>query len=542
MKKWTTLLSLVLVFSLFLTACGGGDDNAKDNGGASGKEDQVLRLTDTAEIPTMDTTQATDAASFTTMNNVFEGLYRLGKDNQAVPGMAEDVQISDDKKTYTFKLRKDAKWSDGSPVTAHDFVFAWRKALTPETLSEYAYIFNGIKNAESIQEGKATPDTLGVTAVDDNTLKVELEYPIPYFVDLTTFPTFYPQKEEFVKEQGKNYALKDETLLYNGPFVLSDWGTEGYKLKKNDQYWDKDTVKLNEVSYKIVKDTSARVNLYETGTIDRAVLSAEFTEQYKDKPDFNTVAEPLIAFFRMNQKNPILANKDIRMALSMGWDKKGLTDVILNDGSLPANYIVPTEFLQDEEGKDFRDKYPEMNATDAKKAADHWKKGLAALGKDKVELELLNFDTESSKKVGEYLKNQLEKNLPGLTVTIKQQPFKQKLALESALDYDFSFSIWGPDYRDAMTYLDMFLTGNGNNNMDYSNPKYDKLINDAKLETDTKKRWEMLQEAEHILIAEDAAIAPMYQGGQAFLQKENLKDLIKHPYGPDFSLKWAYFE
>lgn len=544
MKKWTIFLSLILAVSMFLTACGGGNDDAADNaGGAEGEKDQILNLYYTSELPSMDTTQATDAVSFNIMNQVFEGLYRLGSDNQPVPGIAESYEASDDKLTYTFKLREDAKWSDGSPVTAHDFVFGWRKVVSPDTLSEYAYIMDPIKNATAVQNGEVPVEELGVTAVDDYTLKVELEKPIPYLVSLTTFPTFYPQKEAFVTEQGKQFAMEDTAMLYNGPFVMENWKHgEQFKLVKNDQYWDKDTVKLEQANYKIIKDTSARVNLYETKEIDRAVLSSEFVEQYRNTEDFQTHLDPTVAFFRLNQENPVLANKDIRLALNMGWDKEKMTTVLLNNGSIPANFWMPKEFVTDEEGKDFRAKYPEFNTTDLEKAKEHWEKGLAALGKEKVELELLNFDSESSKKIGEYLKNQLETNLPGLTLNISQQPFKQKLALESELDYDISFSIWGPDYQDPMTYMDMFTTENPHNEMAYSNKEYDRLINEAQSETDVKKRWEMLQEAERILLEEDAAIAPMYQRGTAFVQRAYVKDLHMHPFGPEYSLKWAYVE
>ncbi len=543
MKKWPVFLALLLAMSTFLAACGGGEKNSDAGNGEDGSKKQVLNLYESAEIPSMDTTQATDAVSFNIMNNVFEGLYRLDKDNKPVEGIAKDVQKSEDGLTYTFTLREDAVWSDGSPVTAHDFVFAWRKVNNPESLSEYAYIMDPIKNAAAVQAGEMPVEKLGVTAVDDYTLKVELSKPIPYLLSLTTFPTFYPQKEEYVKEQGSQYALEDNTMLFNGPFAMQDWKQgQSFKLVKNEKYWDKDTVKLEQANYNIIKDTSARVNLYEAGDIDRAVLSAEYVDQYKDHEDFNTFVDPTIAFFRLNQTNELLKNKDIRLAISMGWDKQGMIDVILNNGSIPANFIVPKDFVANENGEGFREKYPEFNKTDIEKAKDHWQKGLETIGKEKAELEFLNFDTESSKKIGEYIKNQLEKNLEGLTVTIKQQPFKQKLALESKLDYDISFSIWGPDYQDPMTYLDMFVTGNPHNEMDYSNPEYDKLIKDAQSETDVQKRWEMLQEAERILLEEDAAITPMYQRGNAYMQRSFIKDLYLHPFGPELSLKWAHVE
>lgn len=264
-KKLSLFLVLLLAVTTFLAACGGNNDTAKDKDGSANKPDekkeQVLNLLETQEIPTLDPALATDEVSFIVLNNVMEGLYRLGKDNKPVPGVAESYEVSQDGKVYTFKLRKDAKWSNGDPVTAHDFVFAWRRVLDPKTASEYAYIMYDIKNAEEINQGKLPVDQLGVKALDDYTLQVELKNPVPYFVSLTVFSSFMPQNEKFVKSQGEKYGLEANTTLYNGPFVLSEWKHEqGWTYKKNPNYWDKDNVKLETINVKVVKDTATAVN------------------------------------------------------------------------------------------------------------------------------------------------------------------------------------------------------------------------------------------------------------------------------------------
>lgn len=554
MKKLTAVVAPVLAVSMALSACSGSGEKEKANtkpkesekAGGKLAAKQVLNLTDSSEIPSMDSTKATDAVSFNVMNNVMEGLYRLDKDNKATPGVAESYKKSDDGKKYTFKLNKNAKWSNGDPVTAKDFVFSWKRAIDKNTAAEYAYIMFDLKNAKAINEGKAELDTLGVKAVDDHTLEVELENPVPYFVELTSFGTFYPLNEKFMKEKGDKFGLEADTTLYNGPFTLSEWKhEEGWKMKKNAQYWDNKTVKLEEINVNVVKDTGTRINLYETGAIDRTGLVSEFVDKYKSSPEFYTQKTPSTFFLRLNQKrggqDTVLKNKDLRKAIAMAYDKKGLANVILNDGSVPAGYLVPAEFAKSPDGKDFRKENGEGIKTDAKKAKEHWEKAKKELGKDAVTVELLNYDSENAKKVGEFLKAQLEQNLPGLTVNLKNQPFKQKLDLETKQDYDLSYAGWGPDYLDPMTFIDMFVTNGSHNQTGYSNPEYDKLVEQGKGEllSKPKERWEALLKAEKILL-DDVAIAPLYQRGDSIVQKPKVKGIAKHPVGGDYSYKWAY--
>ncbi|EOO15679.1 MULTISPECIES: peptide ABC transporter substrate-binding protein [Bacillus cereus group] len=554
MTKLTAVVAPVLVMSMALTACSGSGGKEKTNTTPKSSEKeggklaakQVLNLTESQEIPSMDSSKATDQVSFLALNNVMEGLYRLDKDNKAAPGVAESYKKSDDGKKYTFTLNKNAKWSNGDPVTAKDFVFAWKRAVDKNTAAEYAYIMFDLKNAKAINEGKAELDTLGVKAVDDYTLEVELENPVPYFVELTSFGTFYPLNEKFVKEKGEKYGLESDTTLYNGPFTLTDWKHEqGWKLKKNAQYWDNKTVKLEEINFNVVKDSGTRVNLYESGQIDRAALASEMVDKYKSNPDFFTQKTPSTFFLRLNQKrgnqDTVLKSKDLRLAIAMAYDKKGLTNVILNDGSTPADYLVPKEFAKSPDGKDFRKDNGDILKTDVKKAKEHWEKAKKELGKEQVTVELLNYDSDNAKKVGEFLKGELEKNLPGLTVNLKNQPFKQKLKLESDLDYDLSYAGWGPDYLDPMTFIDMFVTNGPHNQTGYSNPKYDEIVEKGKGEllTKTKDRWDSLLKAEKMLL-DDAVIAPLYQRGDALVQRPKVKGIIHHPVGGDYSYKWAY--
>lgn len=539
MKVKYAIQFIILIFSTFLAACGFGDSGA-GNTGAKGNE-QVLNLLESAELPTMDTTQADDSASFVAMNQVFEGLYRLGPDDKPVPGVAKEVRKNEDGTILTFILHENANWSDGSPVTAHDFVFAWKKALNPKTLSPYAYLMKPIKNAEAIITednplfGKT--DELGVKAVDDKTLEVTLEIPVPYFIGLTAFPTFYPQKQKYVEEKGGDYALYSDKMLYNGPFIMSNWNTSGWTFKKNPVYWDKDAVKLEQINYKVIKDAATETNLFETGQVDRAVLSAEMVDLYKDHPDFKTYSEPTMWYLKFNvDRIPLEQRKAIQRAIN----KEDFVNTLLNNGSKAADYYFPAGFVtHPTTGEDFRAKHGNIVPYSIEEAQKYWE----AAGSPVVTWELLINDRDEMKKIAEYIKGQLESNLPGLTININVQPFKQRLALDDAIDYDIQLWGWGPDYQDPLTYMDLWVTNGGNNKTNYSNLEYDKIIQDAMTNLDDlDERFESLQDAEVILLEQDAVVAPLYQRGRALLQKHYVKDLIVHPFGPEYSFKWAYIE
>ncbi|UKW65522.1 peptide ABC transporter substrate-binding protein [Bacillus anthracis] len=560
MKKLTAVVAPVLAMSMALTACStsGGDKKTSTNsssGGDSKSEEklaakQVFNKTENQEIPTMDTSKSTDTLGSQILGNTMEGLYRLDKENKPIPAAAESSTKSEDGKKYTFKLRKDAKWSNGDSVTAKDFVFAWQRLLDPKTAAEYAFIAFPIKNAEAVNKGEKPVTELGVKAVDDLTLEVELEQAVPYFLNLVAFPSYYPLNEKFVKEKGDKYGLESDTTVYNGPFVLTDWKHEqGWKLKKNDQYWDKKTVKLDEINYSVVKEPATNVNLYDSGQIDFSLLTGEFVDKYRNnKEEYGVYNEPSTFFIRLNQKrggqDTPLKSKKLREAIALSIDKKNLTNVILNDGSKPADYLVPKGLAAGPDGKDFQETFKNGVKPDAKKAAAAWEEAKKELGKDQVTIEFLNYDTGNAKKVGEYVKDQIEKNLKGVTVNIKLQPFKQKLKLESDQDYDYDISYggWSPDYADPMTYLDMFESKHSHNQMSFSDQKYDEIIKKAggELMTDAKKRWEELGKAEELLLEEDVALVPLYQSARSYVMKPHVKGVVKHNISPEYSYKWAY--
>jgi oligopeptide transport system substrate-binding protein len=547
-KKSTIILALFLLLSTFLAACGGSGDKKETGGESSGGTKpagkQVLKVRSEETLPSLDPGKASDAVSFVVLNNVMEGLYRLDDNDKPVLGIAAKEPKKEGKK-YTFTLRSDAKWSNGDPVTAKDFEFAWKRVVDPTTKSEYSYIMNVLKNAKKIINSELPPAELGVKAVNDTTLEVELENDVPYFLSLTTFGSFMPLNEKFVKEKGKDFALKTDTFLYNGPFKLTDWGQEkGWTYVKSDTYWDKDKVKLDEIKVTVIEDNQSAVNLYKTKELDWTFITGDFVDTFKSDPSLKVFEEATTFFIRFNQKQEVMKNKNARKALAMTFDKAPYVKTVLNNGSIPTDGLMPGKWLDGPDGKDFREVNGNLISYNAEEAKKAWTEAKKELGKDKIAIEFLVRDREDHKKAGEYLKEQMEKNLPGLTINLKLQPFKQQIDLMSKLDYTMTLGGWGADFEDAVTFLDLFRSDSGQNQMAFANQKFDELIDKAKGEwlTDLPKRQEALLQAEKILLAEEYALAPFYQRSRTYLERAGVKGIAMHQVGGEVSYKWASFE
>ncbi|MCM2138467.1 peptide ABC transporter substrate-binding protein [Vagococcus fluvialis] len=555
MKRGVGKLALVSLMSLaVLAAC--GQSKGKEESTKSESVPQVINITSEAQISTMDPALAADTTSTLAMNQVYEGLYTVGKDDEFVLGVAkEEPVISDDLTTYTFKLRDDAKWSDGSQVTAEDFVYGWQQIVTPSIGSPNADVMVGvIKNAKEIYEDGADPKTLGVKAIDETTLEVQLERPVPYLKSLLTFAIFYPKKETFITEQGKDFATSSEKLLYNGPFVMEGWEAfaDEWTYKPNAEYWDKDTVKLDSASVQVIKTPSTAVNLFESGEVDVVnKLTSEYAKNYKDNASFLPVEQYVTFFLKLNaerngKKTP-LDNKDLRQAIAQSFDKEAFVTNILGDGSTPTDHLIPKGQTKDPaSGDDFTEvagktnTYLTYNPEGAKKSLELAKKDLG----DKIELEFLTDDTEVAKTSAEFFSNQIETNLPGVKINIVQVPFTVRVERDQKKDYDIELSGWGTDYRDPMTVMRIFVTNNSSGGITYSNPVYDQLINDSREKDagDVDKRFDNFIKAENELINKDTVIAPIYNRSLAILANQNIKDMYWHPFGSTYSLKWAHVE
>ena len=528
--------SVAALCALTLGACG-----SKSSDSAS---KQVLNWNESAELPTMDLSKATDVVSFDTLNNTMEGLYRLGKDSKIEPGLATKTKVSSDGLTYTFTLRKDAKWSNGDKVTAKDFVYSWRRTLDPKTNSQYAYLFEGIKNATDVMNGKKSTKEVGVKADGDYKLVVTLDKQIPYFKLLMGFPTFFPQNQKAVEKYGSKYGTASKYMCYDGPFNLTKWtGTNlSWSLKKSDNYWDKKNVKLDSINFKVNKSNSTAYNLYQSGKLDATSLSAEQAKQLKGQSGYTVRQAASTFYFQYNQTKPEFQNKKIRQAISMAIDRKEFVNKVLGNGSIPSKGLVSTG-LATRNGKDFADaSYVKDGVTvNLAKAKKLWAEGLKEIGKDSLTFGLLSDDTDAAKKTTEFIQSAIESNLKGAKVECANVPFKTRLNRTNQGQFDIVISAWGADFADPISFLDMFTSNNSYNAGKWKNAQYDKLI-EASKSTDagnSGKRWDDLVSAEKILIQEQG-ISPLYQQATAWMVKPKVKGVIYNSAGANYNFKNAY--
>lgn len=468
-------------------------------------EKKVLHTMESYDLLSVD---PADAITSNIFNQIYEGLYRFDANNELVPAAAKSHSVSEDGKVYTFKLDQNAKWSDGKPVTAENFRYAYERVI--ETNSPFSYLLEPVKETK---------------VIDDETLQIELKRPTPYFLSMTTFGTYMPVREDIVKAQGDKFGTDPETNVYNGPFTFKKYQAEqGYTLAKNADYADRKNVKIDEVDVKIIKDPMLAINLFETGELDVAPLNSENVVTYKDQKEYNTFSDSRMFFIRMNQKTEALQDQKTRQAIDAAYDKKALTETLLGNGSLPADYIVPQEL--DPKYDKTRQIEASFDATQAKQV----------LADQNLELTMIIEDDDVSKKIGEYIQGSLKQQ--NVDVKLLSLPKKERLAREGRGDYDLSLASWAPDYQDATTYLNLFMTGNPFNMMDYSNKQYDGLLKQAENELDQDKRLELLSKAETMLL-DDQAISPVYQRKNAFLQNTEVKNLARHNVGTDISYKYV---
>ncbi|QIN82367.1 peptide ABC transporter substrate-binding protein [Rubrobacter tropicus] len=515
----------------------GGGQGGGNGGGGGGGNSITINLGDA--IRDLNSTTTTDSVSTDVLLNVMDGLYRLDENTEAQPAIAEGVEISDDQLNYTFTLRDGVQWSDGSPVTAQDFEYAWLRALDPETAGQYAFIIGQfVEGGTEFNAGEGSREDVGIRATDDKTLEVTLAAPAPFFLGLTSFFTYLPQKQSFVEEQSDNYAQGADGLLYNGPYTLTEFNsTKGVTFEKNDRYWNADNVDIPKVEAVIVTEQDTIVNLYEGGDLDVAGLSAEYVDEYRDSPEFNTQTFFATFYLTWNYENEIFQNSNILKAIQMGFDRQAIADQILNNGSKPATGYVP-EGMAANGGDDqtFREvqgpTVPEFNADEARRL---FEQGVEELGQEPGEIELLVYEGDPAEDVAAFLQEQFRKNL-GLQTRIKVQPFDAKLQLEADGDFEMSWQGWIGDYNDPMTFLDLYLSDSSFNTGGYQNDQYDQLITDAQAEADPAARLELMQEAERLLVEEDAAVAPIFFDGEAELIRSNIKNYVDHPYGGGIDL------
>lgn len=521
-KLLAALLGVLMVVSLFGGCTGGSNSDAN----------QSLIYNLGSEPETIDPALNTAVDGGTVITAAFEGLTRLDENNKIKAGVAEKWDISADKLTYTFHLRKNAKWSDGKPVTANDFQYAWLRALDPKTEAEYCYQLFYIKNAEAFFNGKAKAEDVAIKVVNENTLEVKLEAPTPYFLELCSFATLMPVRKDIVEKSPKEWARNMDTYIGNGPFKVTKFTSkDAIEFEKNKEYWDAKNVKLSKMTFVMVVEASSALQSFEKGEIDliEAPPSAEIPRL---KQDGKLKIMPYIGtyFVVFNNTKAPFDNPKVRKAFNLAINRPQIIDAVLKAGQKPATAFVP-DGIADGDGKDFRSKKteyykPEGNIEEAKKL-------LAEAGypdgKGFPEITYLYNTSEAHKKIAEALQDMWSKNL-GVKVKLANQEWAVFQKTRQAGNYDIARHGWIGDYMDPMTFLDMWLKGGGNNDAKYDNPKYDELIKKARVEVDVNKRSQNLHDAEDILL-EDMPFAPIYFYVSTICEKPYVKGVNKTPLG-----------
>ncbi|MBQ7520415.1 MAG: peptide ABC transporter substrate-binding protein [Clostridia bacterium] len=516
---------------------------------ASADSDKYLGVMLSTNVMSLDTNLATDGESFEVIADCIDGLMQMDADGAAIPAIAESYDLSDDGTVYTFHLR-DAQWANGAPVTANDFEFAWKRIA--QEAGEYAYLFDTsvgcIKNADAIIYEGADPDTLGVKAIDDKTFEVTLEVPVSFFPSLMYFPTFYPINEEFYNslEEG-TYGTSPETFLSNGAFVLESYtpGTASLSVKKNDTYWDADSVKLAGIKYQVVGSSDNALTAFKSNTLDVVSISGnQVAAAEKDASLANNLTVTGAGYLwylsfsqTANNANGLLANQNLRLAITNAIDRDSLVENYVMDGSLATYTAVPPQFAASSTtGEDFsadQDLFLDYVGFDPDKAAAFFEAAKAELNQDEFSFTLIYGNNEGDEvaKVAQAIKEDLEDLLPGLEINLQPMTKAERLDKMQNDNYEIALTRWGPDYADPMTYLGMWITDNSNNYGFWSNAEYDQLIKDCTTGayiTDYDARWAALLDAETIVMQE-AVIAPLYAKANANLIAAGVNGIQFHP-------------
>ena len=515
-------------------------------GCGSRTDTDTFRFASELDIQGMDSTVVDDGMSFNAIHAITDGLTAVNEKGKTAPALAKSWDVSDDGKTYTFHLR-DAKWSNGDKVTANDFVYSWRKII--KDAGNYAYMLgNGgasVKNADALMElgANATDEqmaTLGVTAKDDKTLVVELENKVPYFTDLMAFPCYFPQNQKFVEKCGKNYGTKPEYTLSNGAYKMTKW-IKGNKatFTKNDKYYDAKAVKTKNLEMFLVQDPKTAAQNFDNGKVDYATINSTLVDKYKDKDTFTTFNEGYLFYLQLNFKNNTVANKNVREALAYAINRKDLCENVLKDGSMAATGFVPSQLSTSPAGRDFRDDADKYVSYDQKKAQQYLDAAKKELGTDTITIDLLYGTDESPMDtMAEYLQGSFTK-LKGLKVNMVATVKKDRIYNREAHgNFQVVCTRWGPDYADPTTYLNLALTDNSNNYGKYANAKFDALMEQIQKESDLTKRWDLMIQAEKVMM-EDMAYIPVFEKGAAALKAKNVKGLVHSAVGVPYTFKYV---
>ena len=554
MKNAKSLLAfgVAAAMALAATGCGGSATSASSAAESTSSASQATEAESTSAgsgtlnimletpVESLDPQLATDGTSFEVIADYTDGLMQMDADGAAVPACAESYEVSEDGTTYTFHIREDAVWSNGDPVTANDFVFAWQRAVDPANASEYSYMLSDIGqivNAAEIIAGEKDVSELGVTAVDDKTLEVQLNVPVSYFLSLMYFPTYYPVNQAFFESCGDTFATSPETTLSNGAFVLTSYepAATAFELVKNEDYYDADKIQLAGLNYQVIQDSQQALMSYQNGDLDTTLLNGEQVDQVKDDPEFTSVGAGYLWYISPNIKEvPELANLNLRLAMTFALDRDSICNDVLKDGCAPTYTAVPPEFAAGPDGSDFsadQTMFADACAYDPDKALEYYEAAKTELSQDTFTFDMVVDADDAPQKVAQVVKEQLETTLPGMTINLTIEPKKQRVEDMQNGNFQLGLTRWGPDYADPMTYLGMWVTDNSNNYGFWSNADYDAIIAECTtgdLCTDPEGRWSALYDAEKIVM-DEAVIFPLYTQCNAEMVSSAVSGIEFHP-------------
>lgn len=549
-KKFLSfIIASMMMLTLALSGCGSKEPSAPSD---KVDADQTVNLVG-YDYSSLDPSAESDAESFTTFSNVYEGLVREvikdGVDTVELAG-ASDMKVSADGKVYTFTIR-DSKWSDGQPVKAQDYVFSWKRLIDPKNGYDYGHFLDGVKGVEEYIAGTGKVEDVGIKAVNDKTLEVTLKEPMVFFDKMLVFKGLAPQREDIFKKLGDKYGQDYKQMVYNGPFIVSEY-QKGSKIvyTKNEQYWDAKNVKLKTANGFIVEEPTTLLQMFKAKQLDQMGAStADILTQLKQLASGGDIdhiqgnMESAYYYIFNTQKGP-LANKDLRLALSLGFDRQQQIDVLWQR-HIPAYGIVPPGMSVGD--KDYRKTVPDplKALVDQKKdPKEYLNAALKALNiADASQVKLLYLtgqQTTSRKAQAEYIQKVWKDKL-GITLDIKYSVDSPTYFTDRTKgNFDVCFGGWGADFNDVFTMLEYMRSGNGNNNGKYSNKAYDDAVNKAASEKDPAKRLEYFKTAENLIVVQDAAVAPcFYQDIQTFRYKY-VKNMMLPLFGGYYELKNVY--
>lgn len=509
-KSVTQVVSVASAAALCLGLLGGcstpgskAPEGAENSGTVVNENgEKTLRLYMTTEPPSLDPQKSNAMAGATVLYHTTDGLMR-NNCGTVDPAAAANYDLSEDGLTYTFHLREDAKWSDGEPVTSADYVYAFRRLMDPNTASPMSYIGEVLKNGKAVVAGELPVEELGVSAPDDYTVEVTLEYPAPYFPSMLSISCFSPVRQDLVEEYGQDFAATPDKNVYNGPFTLTEWQQNGrLVLTKNENYWDKDSVKLDRVEIYILTDPNTPLGMYETGELDFVDVPVAAADQYRDQAKFYSNGSMDYLQINLNTDNQFLTNKNFRKALSYGLSREDVSTMARAGVSRPTGRLILPE-LPSYSGT-FSEDYPYEpypTAGDVEKAQEYLQKAMDELGVtdlSQVQFNLSYSEAESTRKIVEVIQAQWQQNL-GITVTIEPVPYAVQYDNLVGGNYEMMYTGWTADYDDPVSYLELFESDSGYNHSHYNNPAYDAAMDNAQNAQDPKERCDYLFEAEQIV-------------------------------------------